>query len=87
MDRNTAPELGRAVPFEDLPLLEQARWLRRHEPEKAVAFSLQRTDGTDVARMFYDASGGGQLDEATARALRQWAGMISEDRALIGAGR
>lgn len=87
MNDNTTPELGRAVPFESLPLVEQARWLRKHESGKAVAFALQRTDGRDVARMFFDASAGGQLDEVTAAALRQWAGMVWDDRALIGAGR
>lgn len=87
MEHTTAPELGRAIPFENLPLVEQARWLRRHEPAKAVAIDLQRTDGTDVARMFYDASRGGELDAETARAMRQWAQMVWDDRALIGAGR
>lgn len=87
MENNTTPEPGRSVPFESLPLVEQARWLRRHEPGKAVAFALQRTDGTDIARLFFDASGGGALDAQTASALRQWAGMIYQDRALIGAGR
>lgn len=83
----STPDPTRAVPFEDLPLVEQARWLRRHEPDKAVAFALQRTDGTQVARMFFDASRGGALDAETARALRQWAQMVWADRALIGAGR
>lgn len=81
---NTTTAPGRAVPFEDLPLIDQARWLRRHEPTKAVAFALQRTDGTACARFFYDASGrDGTLDAETRAALLQWAAMIHADRAVI----
>lgn len=77
-----------AVPFDALPLAEQARYLRRTDPARAVAFHLTRTDtNMPCARMFYDASRGGQLDEATARALREWAAMIVEHHPAAGGGR
>lgn len=82
--------MSSAVPFEDLPLIDQARWLRRHEPTKAVAFALKRSDGTDVARMFFTPGrldGIDSLDAETRAALLKWAAMIHEDRAVIGGGR
>jgi hypothetical protein len=86
-DTTTTARTG-AVPLNDLPLGEQARYLRRTDPARAVAFDLTRPDtGMPCARMFYDASGGGKLDESTARALRQWAAMIADERAVIGGGR
>ena len=76
-----------AVPFDALPFAEQARYLRRTDPAKAVAFDLTRpASGMPLARMFYDASGGGKLDEATSRALLQWAQLVHENRAVIGGG-
>lgn len=85
-DTTAAP--SRAVALEDLPPAEQARYLRRTDPGRAVAFDLTRPDtGMPCARMFYDASHGGKLDEATSRALRQWAAMIADERAVIGGGR
>lgn len=87
MNDTTTAAASRAVDFDTLPLAEQARYLLRADPAKAVALDLTRSDGTAVARMFYDASGGGELDEVTARALRQWAAMIVEHHPAIGAGR
>lgn len=88
MQDTTTTARASAVPLNDLPLGEQARYLRRTDPARAVAFDLTRPDtGMPCARMFYDASGGGKLDESTARALRQWAGLIAENRAVIGGGR
>ena len=75
--------------FEDLPIIEQARYLRRHEPDKAVAYDLKRHDATHCARMFHaaDLAGGmDALDVETRAALLQWAAMIDQDRAVIRGG-
>lgn len=77
MHEHTTAAPSRAVPFETLPLVQQARYLRRHEPDKAVAIDLAH-DGRALARMFFDASAGGALDGATSRALHQWAQLIVE---------
>lgn len=77
-----------AVHLDTLPLGVQARQLRRSDASRAVAFDLTRPDtGMPCARMFYDASAGGKLDEATSRALRQWATLLHENRRVIGGGR
>lgn len=77
-DTTTAPP--RAVALEDLSFSEQARYLRRTDPTRAVAFDLQH-GGRPLARMFYDASGrparGPEaLDPQTRAALYEWAQLL-----------
>ncbi|MEO8082553.1 MAG: hypothetical protein ABI780_01890 [Ardenticatenales bacterium] len=73
-----------AVLFDDLPIDERARYLRRVDPGRAVAYDLVRQDGQPCARMFFTAgriAGIDALDPETRAVLYQWAAMIAEDMA------
>lgn len=76
-----------AVPLESLPLHVQAAHLRRHEPGKAVALDLTRSEadgGTPLVRMFV---GWATDDAVTMAAARYWAQLAYDYLRTSGPGR